>query len=96
MKKERHLSVISDYPLSLYNDDAMLNLGIMYLNEDRQDESVSLLSKLINKHPKSTLVKTALLKIGLNFYNQNMSDSAYIISNQLLKVMHIPKSLERL
>ena len=38
----------------------MLNLSTMYLNEDRQDESVALLSDLIKKHPKSILVKTAL------------------------------------
>ena len=89
--------LISDYPLSLYNDDAMLNLGIMYLNEDRLDESVSLLSKLINKHPKSTLVKTALLKIGLNFYNQNMSDSAiYYFKSVIESYAHTKESREAL
>ena len=76
-KKRTALSqLISDYPQSLYNDDAMLNLSNMYLNEDRQDESVALLSDLIKKHPKSILVKTALLKLGLNFYNESVSDSA--------------------
>ena len=76
-KKRTALSqLISDYPQSLYNDDAMLNLSTMYLNEDRQDESVALLSDLIKKHPKSILVKTALLKLGLNFYNESVSDSA--------------------
>ena len=68
--------LISDYPQSLYNDDAMLNLSTMYLNEDRKEESVALLSDLIKKHPKSILVKTALLKLGLNFYNESESDSA--------------------
>ena len=83
--------------MSLYNDDAMLNLGIMYLNEDRRDESVFLLSELIKKHPNSILVKTALLKIGLNFYNQNMSDSAiYYFQSVIEDYAHTKESKEAL
>ena len=96
-KRTALTQLISNYPMSLYNDDAMLNLGIMYLNEDRRDESVFLLSELIKKHPNSILVKTALLKIGLNFYNQNMSDSAiYYFQSVIEDYAHTKESKEAL
>ena len=89
--------LISDYPQSLYNDDAMLNLSSMYLNEDRQEESVALLSDLIKKHPQSVLVKTALLKLGLNFYNESVSDSAiYYFKKVIEKYPNTKESKEAL
>ena len=92
MKRTALNQLISDYPNSPYNDDAMLNLSTMFLNEDRQEESVQLLKKLIKKHPQSTLVKTALLKLGLNFYNENQSDSAIFYFQKVIN--NYPNSSE--
>ena len=96
-KRTALIQLIADYPQSLYNDDAMLNLSSMYLNEDRQEESVALLSDLIKKHPQSVLVKTALLKLGLNFYNESNSDSAvYYFKSVIDKYPNTKESKEAL
>ena len=96
-KRTALIQLIANYPQSLYNDDAMLNLSSMYLNEDRQEESVALLSDLIKKHPQSVLVKTALLKLGLNFYNESISDSAvYYFKTVIEKYPNTKESKEAL
>jgi TolA-binding protein len=96
-KRTALIQLIANYPQSLYNDDAMLNLSSMYLNEDRQEESVALLSDLIKKHPQSVLVKTALLKLGLNFYKESISDSAvYYFKTVIEKYPNTKESKEAL
>ena len=84
-KQTALIQLISDYPKSPYNDDAMLSLSNVYLSQDMQQESAELLSNLIKSHPHSILVKSALLQLGLNFYNENLSDSAIYYFKSVIK-----------
>ena len=84
-KQSALIKLISDYPNSPYNDDAMFSLSNVYMSKDMQEESVNLLTNLIIKHPQSILVRSALLKLGLNFYNENLSDSAIYYFKSVIK-----------
>ncbi len=64
-------SIINDKSSSEYVDDALLELGITYLNLNQPAQAKTALTQLVNEYGnRSNLVIEALLKLGLVHYNQ--------------------------
>jgi TolA-binding protein len=64
-------------PNSDYADDALLELGNVYLQLNKLNEATKPLTDLITKYDKkSDLINAALLKLGLISYNQDEIDRA--------------------
>lgn len=77
-------SFISKHPSSIYNDDAMYELGATYANAKQSQKAIAAFDQLISKHPKSPFVSKALLRQGLMYYQDN---DHYTAINKFKKVV---------
>ncbi len=85
---------ISNYPLSIYIDDALYFLANTYANESMTNKAVASYSRLLNNFPKSPYQTRAMSQLGLLYYNQGQNQDAL---NQLkLLVNRYPNSKEAL
>lgn len=62
-------SFIKKYPNSVYNDDAMYELGATFANNKQIQKAISTFDQLMATHPKSPFVSKALLRQGLMYYH---------------------------
>ena len=70
-------SLVDDHPRSAYADNALLQLGITYLEIGKLAQATKPLKQLINQYKnKSELYNQALLKMGLISYNQGNLETA--------------------
>ena len=67
------------FPNSSYRDDALYELGNVYVSQDKTDQAVRAYDKLITDIPKSSYVSKTLLKKALIFDNKGQSDKALSI-----------------
>jgi TolA-binding protein len=67
---------ISNYPGSIYLDDAYYQLGNTYIAEDQNTKGLEAYQSLMAKRPQSPFVPKTLSKIGLAYYNSNQNQKA--------------------
>ncbi|MDA7794520.1 tetratricopeptide repeat protein [Flavobacteriales bacterium] len=91
-KRDALVKLITEFPQSIYNDDATLDLSSIYLNEGKVEQSVELLKNLVDEHPNSPLVKVALLNLGLSYYNDGKNDLA--VTNFKKVIQDHPNSMQ--
>ena len=85
-------AIVDDFPQSEYADDALLQLGITYLEIGKPNPATNALKKLVEKYPQSTLYNQALLRLGLIAYNQGNLNGAIEYYKQVL--FHNPDASE--
>ncbi|RZK44259.1 MAG: tetratricopeptide repeat protein [Pedobacter sp.] len=69
-------SLLNQFPLSNYADDAGFETAYTYFNKGSFDKAKSDLIELVAKYPRSSYVPKAVLTIGLVQYNQDQDDDA--------------------
>jgi len=69
----------SRFPKSGYRDDALYELGNVYVNQQKNDLAVATYDQLVREVPRSSYISKALLKKALIFDNNNQSDQALTI-----------------
>ena len=73
----------SDFPSSLYGDDALYALGTTYLLEDNTQEAKATFNALIGTMPQSLLVPKSWLRLGLISDNAGNSAEAITIFKKI-------------
>jgi TolA-binding protein len=63
--------LIQNYPKSLYQDDALFELGRTYERMNQPQMAINHYKDLINKFPQSSFLNKALVQLGLVYYNSN-------------------------
>ena len=79
-------TLITKYPHSDYNDDAMYEIGRTYVLQDKHTEAINAYKKLQKSHPQSKLTRKASLEIGMQYANMNQNNEAikaykYVVEN---------------
>lgn len=77
-------SFSSKFPKSSYRDDALYELGNVYVSQDKTDQAVAAYDQLVRDVPKSSYVSKTLLKKALIFDNKGQSDDALSIFRQVV------------
>lgn len=72
-------SFSSKFPRSTYRDDALYELGNIYVSQDKNDKGIVAYDQLVRDLPGSSYVSKALLKKALIYDNDNRSDEALAI-----------------
>ncbi|WP_299678958.1 tetratricopeptide repeat protein [uncultured Dokdonia sp.] len=67
------------FPKSSYRDDALYELGNVYVSQDNTDQAIAAYDQLVREVPGSSYVSRALLKKALIYDNSNQSDQALTI-----------------
>lgn len=60
---------IANFPKSQYRDDAMFELGNVYVIEKKTEQGNQTYDKLVSEYRNSSYAPKALLRQGLNYYN---------------------------
>lgn len=68
--------LVDNHPNSEYADNALLQLGITYLEIRKLEKATIPLKEILEKYPNSNLRNQALLKLGLISYNQGSLEAA--------------------
>jgi len=68
-KIESLKKMTSEYPSSIYMDDALYELGLTYLTVPSYQEAAEAFNQVIAKYPNSSYVRKAHLKLGLIWFN---------------------------
>ena len=79
-------TLITKYPHSDYNDDAMYEIGRTYVLQDKHNDAITAYKNLQKKHPQSKLTRKASLEIGMQYANMNQNTEAikaykYVVEN---------------
>lgn len=72
-------SFSSKFPKSTYRDDALYELGNVYVSQNKNDQAITAYDKLVRDLPGSSYVSKALLKKALILDNNNNSDESLAI-----------------
>jgi TolA-binding protein len=76
-KKAAALSqLLQDFPQSAYDDDALYELGRVYVVLNSNNQAITSYTQLLNNYPKSSYVPKVLLNLGLIYYNTNRNKDA--------------------
>ena len=67
------------FPKSSYRDDALYELGNVYVSQSNNDQAIAAYDQLVRDVPGSSYVSRALLKKALIYDNNNQSDQAIAI-----------------
>lgn len=76
-------SFASKFPKSTYRDDALYELGNIYVAQEKNDQAVAAYDQLVRELPGSRYVSKALLKKALIFDNNNRSNDALALLKQV-------------
>ena len=74
---------VNQFPKSIYRDDALYELGNVYLGQNDNTKAINTYDKLIKLMPKSSYVSKSLLKKALIYDNQNKSEQALTVFKQV-------------
>ncbi|MEZ4960814.1 MAG: tetratricopeptide repeat protein [Saprospiraceae bacterium] len=85
-------SLVEQYPLSQYADNALFQLGITYQEIKQSSKATTAFQTLVAKYPNSDLVNDALLRLGLVAYNQGNNQGAIEYYKQVFS--HSPSKEE--
>lgn len=69
-------NIISDYPASIYIDDAIYESGTTYLSVPAYQDAAAAFGRIISEYPKSNYVSKAHLKMGLIYFNLSKEEDA--------------------
>lgn len=83
--KAEKLRRLSKNKESIYADDALFNLGKVFLVMEKPNEAMSAFSNLVDNYPKSSFLAEAYLKIGLIQFNQQEDELALNSFDQVIK-----------
>ncbi len=83
-------TIQSQYPASIYLDDAIYETGIAYVALDKPQSATQAFKKIPEKFPNSPYVPKAYIQLGLTYYNQN--DAASAIENYRKVISDFPNS----
>lgn len=83
-------TIQSQYPASLYLDDAVYETGIAYVALDKPQSAIQAFKKIPDRFPNSPYVPKAYIQLGLTYYNQN--DAASAIDNYKKVIADYPNS----
>lgn len=72
-------SIPSKFPKSSYRDDALYELGNVYVSQNKTDKAIGAYDQLIRDIPQSSYVSRTLLKKALIFDNNGQSDESLSI-----------------
>lgn len=61
--------ITSEFPTSIYVDDAWYELGVSYLSVPSYQEAAQAFNQIISKYPSSSYVVKSHLKLGLIYFN---------------------------
>ena len=76
-QKIEGLSTFStQFPKSSYRDDALYELGNVYVDQQKNDQAIAAYDQLVREIPGSSYIAKALLKKALIYDNSNQSDAA--------------------
>lgn len=84
-KVEELVAFIKKYPKSVYQDDALYELGNTYVAQNKNNKGISAYDQLIRDNPKSSFVPQALLKKALIYNNTGRSNDALAIFKRVAK-----------
>lgn len=84
-KIEDLISFIKKYPNSVYNDDALYELGNTYIAQNKNNEGIAAYDQLVRDNPNSSFVPQALLKKALIYDIAGRSDDALAIFKRVAK-----------
>ncbi len=84
----------TQFPKSIYRDDALYELGNTYVSQENNNEAISSYNKLIRDLPNSSYVAKALLKKALIFDNTGKSNEALTLFKRVAN--DFPSSQEAL
>lgn len=68
--------LLTEYPASVYYDDALYELGRSYEITEQNDKAIVCYNKILDKYSSSSYVKKALVQLGLVYSNTNKDDDA--------------------
>jgi len=83
-------SVLKDYPVNEYSDNARFWIAESYYKDGNYEDAILTYEELLKKNPKSDKVPGAMLKQGLSFYALKDERTGRIILEKLIK--EFPKS----
>ena len=68
--------LLKDYKQSLYQDDALYEMGVTNLVMNNDKAALLCFQQITKDYPKSIYVKRSILKTGLIYFNQNRNELA--------------------
>ncbi len=84
-KTETLKSLISQYPASRYQDDALYETALTYLIQNDDYNALSFLDKLIRGFPASSYTATAFMKKGFIYYNRDDYQNAIFVFKTVIE-----------
>ena len=84
-KVEELVAFIKKYPKSVYQDDALYELGNTYVAQNKNSQAISAYDQLVRDNPTSSFVPKALLKKALILDNTGKSNEALAIFKRVAK-----------
>jgi tetratricopeptide (TPR) repeat protein len=84
-KEQTLLQLTSNYPKSIYIDDAIYELASLYLQTEDYNRALDAFDNLINNYPLSAFIRKAMLNKGLVLYNQGKDQAALDQFKELIK-----------
>lgn len=82
-KIESLLKIINSYPKSVLRDDAMYELGNIYLNTKQTDSAIETYDLLISGYRMSSYVPKAMLKKALIYFNNQQNEKAIAVYKKI-------------
>ena len=79
------LKISSDFPRSVYNAEAKIDLGKAYLLVDQNKNALNAFSQVVESYPNSRFVNEALASMGLIYYNAKQDDDALSVFDKLIR-----------
>ncbi len=81
-----------EFPNSIYNDDAIFEIGNSYLLTDRPREALESFNSILTHYPNSNYVRKCYVNLGLIYFNLNEIENALTYYKEV--VQKYPKSHE--
>lgn len=78
--------LIKKFPRSIYCDNALYLLGMMYFTENKYGESLNAFQKILAQYPQSNKAVSALFAKGVVFKKMNLNKEAMNILSQVSKL----------
>lgn len=82
-KKESLQKIINSFPKSILRDDAMYELGNIYLNAKQTDDAIETYDLLISGYKMSSYVPKAMLKKALIYFNNQQNEKAIAVYKKI-------------
>jgi len=90
-------TLITNYPTSSLQRDALYEIAITDLLLDREQEALTCFNKIIKNYPNSTIALKSMLRKGQTLYNSGDSESALSVLKQVVsEYPNTPQSQEAL